>query len=61
MKMKILSDHPFVVAGTGAGAVGINQLDIISPYIQFGILVISFVVVLLTAIIKAKELFGGKK
>ena len=62
MITRFVSDRPIVMAGTGMSGLGLSTMEMLTPYIQFGVLVGSLFIVGLTVVIKLREVIkGGKK
>jgi len=55
----IVSERPLLMTSTGVTGLGLSTLEILTPYVQFGIAVVSFLVVSVTLIIKVRELIKG--
>ena len=57
MKMtNTLSQHPLLAASTGFAGVGVSTIEMLTPYIQFSVLVGSAILVGLTIVVKFREL-----
>ena len=59
--INILAEHPIKVTLMSLGSAGVSTIERLTPTIQFAILIGSFVIVCLTAIIKFRELIRGRK
>ena len=52
-----MSEYPLRVTASALGGAGVSTIEILTPPIQFAVLVGSLIVITLTAIIKFREVF----